>query len=189
MVNDKLIVEAKELDMNFENYTIRLISSLDVQDYFDMVQSNKKRLERFFAGTVSRTKSLEETAVFLKEIEEGIQDKSYFAYLIIDNNTESMMGFLDLKNIDWRVPKSEIGFFIDAHYAGKGITSKALHEFCLYCFSHHGFEKLFLRTHKSNVPARKVAERCGFQIEGTLRRDYRTSSGELVDVLYYGKLR
>ncbi len=174
--------------MKFENYDIRLVNSQDIEAYFNMVQKNRKRLERFFAGTISRTQSLNETAVFLKEMEEGIQDKSYFAYVVVDNHSKRMMGFIDLKNIDWRVPKSEIGFFIDTDYTGKGITSKALDVFCRYCFKYHGFVKLFLRTHESNLPARKVAERSGFEIEGTLRRDYKTSSGELVDVLYYGKL-
>ncbi len=47
----------------------------------------------------------------------------FFTELII---VSVSMGFIDLKNIDWRVPKSEIGFFIDTDYAGKGITSKAL---------------------------------------------------------------
>lgn len=174
--------------MKFENFTIRLIEIDDLQPYFNLVQKNKSRLERFFAGTVSRTENIEETRIFLKDMEVGIENRIYFAYVIIDESSGSMMGFIDLKNIDWRVPKSEVGFFIDGDYGGKGITSKSLAYFCGYCFTHHGFKKLFLRTHESNLPARKVAENCGFEIEGTLRRDYKTSSGELVDVLYYGKL-
>ncbi len=174
--------------MKFENYTIRLIEKSDLEDYFTLVQKNRERLERFFAGTVSRTSNKEETRIFLKEIEVGIENKIYFAYVIIDTQSESMVGFIDLKNIDWRIPKSEVGFFIDRDYAGKGITSKALDVLCEYCFTHHGFKKLFLRTHESNLPSRRVAEKCGFEIEGKLRSDYRTSSGELVDVLYYGKL-
>ena len=174
--------------LTFENYSIRIINMDDLQSYFDLVQKNKARLERFFAGTVSRTATIDETRIFLKDMELGIENRIYFAYLIIDKSSGSLMGFIDLKNIDWKVPKSELGFFIDADYAGKGITSKSLKLFCTYCFDHFGFRKLFLRTHESNLQARKVAENCGFEIEGTLRSDYKTSSGELVDVLYYGKL-
>jgi len=36
--------------------------------------------------------------------------------------------------------------------------------------------------------AKKLAESCGFQVEGIIRRDYKTTTGELVDLLYYGKL-
>lgn len=174
--------------LTFEHYKIRLIQKNDLQNYFDLVQNNKARLERFFAGTISRTKSLKETRDFFKDMEVGIENRMYFAYLIIDQRTGSLMGFIDLKKIDWNIPKTELGFFIDENHAGKGVTSKCLNVFCAYCFDHFGFKKLFLRTHKSNIPARKVAENCGFEIEGTLRCDYKTSSGELVDVLYYGKL-
>ena len=174
--------------MKFENYSIRLVKTSDFQAYFDMVQKNRSRLERFFAGTVSLTQNLEKTRVFIQVMKEGIEHKTYFAYVIVDEQSASMMGFIDLKNIDWTVPKSEIGFFIDGGYSGKGIMSKALDLFCQFCFNTHGFKKIFLRTHESNLPARKVAEKCGFEIEGRLRRDYKTTSGELVDVLYYGKL-
>ena len=175
--------------MKFDHYTIRLIEQADLQNYFAMVANNRERLERFFAGTVSRTKDIDQTRVFLKEMEERIQNRSYFAYVIVDDRSSKLMGFLDLKNIEWSVPKSEIGFYIDKEYTGNGIVTKALIELCDYCFSQLGFEKLFLRTHHSNSAACKVAERCGFEVEGTLRSDYKTTSGELVDVLYYGKIR
>lgn len=174
--------------MKFENYRIRLVKESDFQLYFEMIQKNRSRLERFFAGTVSRTQNLEDTRIFLMDMKKGIENNTYFAYVLVDDNSGSMMGFIDLKNIDWTVPKSEIGFFIDGDYAGQGITSKALAVFCQYCFEHHGFKKIFLRTHESNMAAIKVAEKCGFEIEGVLRRDYKTTAGELVDVLYYGKL-
>ena len=132
--------------MKFDNYSIRLVETSDFEAYFDMIQKNRSRLERFFAGTVSRTNNLEDTLTFLKVMKEGFELKTYFAYVIIDEQSASMMGFIDLKNIDWTVAKSEIGFFIDADYAGKGITSKALDLFCQFCFDTHGFQKIFLRT-------------------------------------------
>lgn len=179
----------KKTRMQFENYSIRPIQETDLQPFYKMIEQNRKRLERFFAGTILRTRNIEDTERFLQEIIEKMDSRLYFAYVIIDEETDGFVGFLDLKNIEWRVPKSEIGFYIDAAYEGKGITGRALTMLCDHCFGHFGFEKLFLRTHESNLGARGVAEHCGFEKEGTLRRDYKTSSGELVDVLYYGKIR
>jgi RimJ/RimL family protein N-acetyltransferase len=62
---------------------------------------------------------------------------------------------------------------------------KSLYDFC---FESYGFNKLFLRTHDSNYSARKVAENCGFEMEGTIRRDYKTTAGDFVDLLYYLKI-
>lgn len=93
-----------------------------------------------------------------------------------------------MKNIDWNIPKSEMGLYIDKDYANKGISTKAFRLFCDFCFAEYEFKKLFLRTHHNNVFARRVAEKCGFEIKGIIRRDYKTTSGEIVDLIYYGKL-
>lgn len=175
--------------IQFEQYTLRLLTMEDLQVYFEMISRNRERLLQYFAGTVSKTNNFDDTKEFLIDMENRMKERSYFPYVLVDIDTGALIGFYDLKNIEWTVPKTEIGYFIDFQYAGKGIGAKALKVFCDHCFSEHGFEKLFIRTHESNLPARRIAEKCGFEIEGTIRKDYRTSSGELVDVLYYGLIR
>jgi RimJ/RimL family protein N-acetyltransferase len=66
---------------------------------------------------------------------------------------------------------------------------KAFQVFCAFCFSTFQFRKLFLRTHESNIAAKRIAENSGFQQEGIIRCDYKTASGEIVDLIYYGRLR
>lgn len=174
--------------MQFDNYLIRFLTVEDLSAYFLLVQKNRKRLEDFFTGTVSRTQTLEDTRNFLADITQRAKDKSYFPFIIVEDISNTIVGFLDLKNIDWSIPKSEVGCYIHEDYASKGITTKAFSLFCDYCFKEYGFQKLFLRTHESNTSARRVAEKCGFAIEGTIRREYKTTSGEIVDLIYYGKL-
>ena len=174
--------------MRFEDYSIRLLKESDLESYYNMVKKNRARLEDFFTGTVSRTATFEDTKIFLSEIVEKANKRQYFPYIIIKDSTNAIIGFLDLKNIDWSIPKSEMGLYIDEDYAGKGISTKAFVLFQEHCFKTYRFKKLFLRTHSKNYAARKVAEQAGFEIEGTIRRDYVTTSGELVDLIYYGKL-
>ena len=179
----------QHLLMNTDNYEIRLLHVDDLYAYFKMVDKNRNRLEQFFTGTVSRTQTLEATAEFLGEITERIAARTYFPYIVKDKQTQALEGFFDIKNIDWSIPKAEVGCYMDEDSAGRGLTSQLATLFCRFCFSEFGFEKLFLRTHHSNVAAKRLAEKCGFTLEGTLRSDYRTTAGELVDLLYYGKLR
>jgi RimJ/RimL family protein N-acetyltransferase len=174
--------------MTFDTFTIRLLTLADLDTYFQMVQKNRSRLEDFFTGTVSRTRTLEDTRAFLMEIEQKTANRSYFPYIIVDSRDGAIAGFMDLKNINWGIPKTEMGCYVDSAYAGQGITAKAFSLFCEYCFAEFGFKKLFLRTHETNFPARAIAEKCGFDIEGTIRRDYKTTAGELVDLVYYGRL-
>ena len=174
--------------MNFDTYSIRLLQPSDLQTYFQLIERNRPRLADFFTGTVSKTQTLESTKAFLEEIAKKTEEKTYFPFVIVDNTNNAFAGFLDIKNIDWSIPKAELGCYIDESYANKGISSKALVTFTNYCFNEFQFKKLFLRTHQSNVSARRIAEKCGFEIEGTIRRDYKTTSGQLVDLIYYGKL-
>ncbi len=172
--------------MKFDNYLIRLLEIQDLDDYFQLVENNRQRLEDFFTGTISKTKTYHDTRKFVKTMIQKAKKKEYFAYVIIDNSNRNIIGFLDLKNIDWSIPKSELGFYIDKDYAGKGITTKALNLLCDYCFSKYKFQKLFLRTHTSNMSAKSVAKKSGFELEGIIRKDYKTSSGKIVDLMYYG---
>jgi ribosomal-protein-serine acetyltransferase len=179
----------KHLLMNIDHYELRLLKPDDLHAYFKMVDKNRKRLEQFFTGTVSRTQTLEATAEFLKEIEQRIEARTYFPFVVLNKQTQALEGFFDIKNIDWSIPKAEVGCYVDEDSAGRGLTSKLAVQFCRYCFTEYQFKKLFIRTHHTNIAAKRLAEKCGFTLEGTLRSDYRTTAGELVDLLYYGKLR
>ena len=175
--------------MHFDHYTIRLLTLNDLDDYYEMVTANRHRLASFFAGTVLKTSTKEDTKIFLQEMELKVKEKIYFPYIIIDENNGAIAGFLDIKNIDWNIPKAELGCYIEEQYAGKGLGVTAFNHFCNFCFEEYGFEKLFLRTHESNTAARRGAESCGFEVEGVIRKDYKTTTGELVDLIYYGRLR
>ena len=175
--------------MKFDNYSLRLLRLGDLDPYFALVQRNRERLADRFVGTVSRTKTLEEAQEFVEEMIKHTISNTYFPYVIIDENENRIIGFIDLKNIDWDIPKTQIGFYIDEAYEGKGIISKAISKIINYCFDDKGFEKLFMRIHPDNLAAKKVAEKCGFELEGTIRKDYKTPSGNLVDLLYYGKVK
>ncbi len=174
--------------LEFDNYIIKPLETTDLEQYFRLVDRNRKRLEDFFVGTVSKTKDIQATRDFLNEIDGKRVDKRYFPYVVVEKESNSFVAFFDLKNIDWSIPKAEIGCYTDEGYAGTGFTTKALNLFIDFCFEHFQFQKIFLRTHHSNKAAIQLAEKCGFEVEGIIRRDYKTTSGEIVDLVYYGRI-
>lgn len=175
--------------ISFDHYQIRLIEEKDLIPYFELIENNRHRLAAFFTGTVSKTQTFDDTKKFLNEIIDKANNKLYFPFLLIDTNLNKIIGFFDIKNIDWNIPKAELGSYTDKNYAGKGLTTEAFRHFIIHCFETFGFEKLFLRTHESNIAARRVAEKCGFTVEGKIRKDYKTSAGDLVDLIYYGMIK
>ncbi len=175
--------------MHFSNYHIRLINNNDSKGIHQLIQNNLKRLEDTFAGTVSKTKTIDKTKEFIEDAVNRIQLKTYFPFVIIDKTTQRLIGFIDIKNIDWNIPKAEIGYYIDVNYDGKGIASNALKVIVNYSFDTLKMNKLFLRTTICNIGSQKVAEKNSFEKEGYIRQDYKTMSGKIVDLIYYGLIR
>ncbi len=175
--------------MNFDNYSIRPLENGDAEDFHQLISVNRSGLEDFFPVTVAATQTKDDTKAYVQAIIRKSVQKTYLPYVIIDISTNTLIGFIDVKNIDWKIPKGELGYFMDKQYSGKGIFTKALKTFTDFCFTDLGFNKLLIRTHQNNLPACGVAEQCGFEQEGVIRCDHKTTSGQLLDLVYYGKTR
>jgi ribosomal-protein-alanine N-acetyltransferase len=175
--------------MNFDHYTIRLIADGDAEALFEVFDSNRSRLEDFFSGTMAQNKTFDDTKNYVISVVKTIADGVYYPYLIIDTVKNRIAGFIDVKSIEPRLPKGELGYFIDKDYQSQGISSKVLAIICDYYFNKKGFNKLFIRTHPDNTAACKLAEKTGFKKEGLLRNDYKTTAGVIVDCVYYGRLK
>jgi RimJ/RimL family protein N-acetyltransferase len=69
----------------------------------------------------------------------------------------------------------EIGYAIfRPQDRGKGIMTAGLRIFSAYLFEAKDIPRLQVVTSTGNVPSRRIAEKCGYKIEGTLRRSYFT---------------
>ena len=108
---------------------------------------------------------------------------------MVDTRIDSMVGFVDIKNIDWNIPKAEPGAFMAAAHEGKRLASKALEAITRHGFDELKFDKLLIRTHEGNTGARREVERYGYRFESTVRKDYRTTADVIVDLLYYSRVR
>ncbi|WP_417871792.1 GNAT family N-acetyltransferase [Winogradskyella sp.] len=174
--------------MKFKNFTIRLLQPNEGKAFFNLIENNRSRLEDFFAGTVSKTKTLEDTLLYCKEIQKKIKDFSYLPYMITDINTGEFIGLVDVKNINKDLPKAELGSFIDHRYEGKGIVTEATELVVDHIVKEYRFIKLLCRANARNKGSIAVILKNGFELEGTIRRDYKTTKGEVVDLNYYGRV-
>ncbi|MEM5564952.1 GNAT family protein [Psychroserpens sp. AS72] len=174
--------------MTFDHFKINLLQPNESAAFFNLIDNNRSRLEDFFAGTVSKTLTLDDTINYCVEIQQRIQNKSYLPYIITDTITNTFVGIVDVKNIDLNVPKAELGYFIDSNYSRKGITSKAVELVLDDIIETYQFKKILCRIGSKNTSSIHVALKNGFELEGTIRKDYRTTKGEIVDLNYYGRV-
>ncbi|MDU8887187.1 GNAT family protein [Yeosuana sp. MJ-SS3] len=176
------------MNKDFDHFSIVDLDFQKAELFFQLIDNNKHRLEDYFAGILSKNKSLADTKKFFQKTEQRINDKTYFPYIILNKEKDKYIGLIDIKNIDWRVPKAEIGYFIDSEYQGKRIISKALGFVVNYIVEKHHFKKLLCRANGENVGSIQVALKNGFELEGTIRNDYVTTKGRVVDLNYYGRI-
>ena len=71
---------------------------------------------------------------------------------------------------------------------GKGYATEALRIFSAYLFELRPIPRLHIATHVGNIAARRVAEKCGYKLEATLRQ-YVFIRGKYVDYVQYSLLR
>jgi RimJ/RimL family protein N-acetyltransferase len=65
---------------------------------------------------------------------------------------------------------AEIGYWCTASARGRGYVPEAVREIARWAFTECGVERLEWRAEVGNHASRRVAEKVGFVVEGTLRR-------------------
>lgn len=103
--------------------------------------------------------------------------------------SEEFVGGGGLHRMDWRVPKFEIGYWIRTRFAGQGLMTEAVGAISDFAFEVFSARRVEIRADERNLKSWRVAERAGFQLEGTLRHDARETDGTLRNTRIYAKIR
>jgi RimJ/RimL family protein N-acetyltransferase len=82
---------------------------------------------------------------------------------------------------------AEIGFWCAAPERGAGVVTEAVGAVCRWGFGALGLQRITWLAYVGNVASRRVAEKCGFTFEGTLR-SYLPQRGERRDAWIAGLL-
>lgn len=155
------------IDVN-EKVKLKLLIQKDKNEFYKLICKNREHLMKFMPR-IGENKSLEDTEkvieLFLQQLE---QNNGFRAGIAYDG---LLVGIIGLKYIDWLNKKTEIMYWIDKDYSGKGIaticTSKALQ----IAFEDYGLNKAILKICSTNYPSIRIAEKCGFKLDGVHRED------------------
>ena len=114
--------------------------------------------------------------------------RQQFQFLIFTAAGEHV-GNVGLFNLRWDVPEGEIGYWLGTPFVGRGYMAEAVAAVVAMAFDALSAERVVIRCEAVNGRSRRVAERCGFALDGTLRRWGRDTAGRLGDECVYSKLR
>jgi RimJ/RimL family protein N-acetyltransferase len=103
--------------------------------------------------------------------------------------TGSYVGETYLANANWDVPCIELGYFLVKASTGKGYATEAARAVIRFAFEYLMVSRIELQIAAGNTASTRVAELCGFRLEGRLRQRQPKKDGSVVDRIWYGLLR
>lgn len=90
-------------------------------------------------------------------------------WLVTDPGDHAVLGACSLTGISRHHARAEVGYWVAAPARGGGVATAAVRLACRWAFGQAGLVRVDWRALVPNHASRRVAERCGFTVEGTLR--------------------
>jgi RimJ/RimL family protein N-acetyltransferase len=182
------------LDLPFsietERLTLRPPRAGDGPMVFAAVTESLPELRRFLASLpwVGARQSIESSEIYCRTSQANFVARRDFPFLLLERATGELVGASGLHRADWATPKVEVGYWCRTSRLGNGFVSEAVLALTQFAFSELGMARVELITDESNERSRRLAERCNFQLEGTLRNDRRAADGVLRSTCIYARL-
>ncbi|MCD0464448.1 GNAT family N-acetyltransferase [Flavobacterium sp. ENC] len=175
--------------MSFTDWKTDRIEHILPEEFYSLIDKNKNHIAKTFPVTLANADALKKAENFLKVSLDKEKNKEGFYFYARDLTNNTLIGYLCVKTIDYRISKCELGYFIDEAYQGKGITSKMVSEALAFCFNELKLNKVFICTSEINLASQRIALKHNFKQEGILRDEFRNGDGELQNTVYFGLLK
>ncbi|GGB78025.1 50S ribosomal protein L7 serine acetyltransferase [Flavobacterium suaedae] len=175
--------------MKTVNWKTECISAITPDEFFNLVERNRQHIYKTFPVTTVNCADFEKTKKHIENNSTIEKDNNGYYFYLRDVTTKLLIGYIVIKNIDRKIMKCELAYFIDQEYQGQGITSQAVANTVTYCFEELGMNKVFICTSTTNIGSQKVALKNGFIQEGILRKEFKNGEGTLEDIVYFGLIK
>jgi RimJ/RimL family protein N-acetyltransferase len=100
-----------------------------------------------------------------------------------------LLGGTGLHRMDWKARRFEIGYWRRSGREGRGIATEAVNAMARLAFDDLRAQRVELRIDNVNRASWRVAERCGFTLEGVMRCESLAPDGTWRDMRVYSKVR
>jgi RimJ/RimL family protein N-acetyltransferase len=171
-----------------ERLLLRSPRAGDGPELYEAVSGSLPELRRFLAllPWVAAEQSVESSEIYCRTTEYFLARKD-LPYLLWDRTTQKVIGGSGLHRIEWNTSKSEVGYWCRTSRRGAGLITEAVTALATVAFQHLAVARLELITDEENLASCRVADRCGFGLEGILRNERRAPDGTLRHTCVYAK--
>ncbi|TFH14025.1 N-acetyltransferase [Candidatus Bathyarchaeota archaeon] len=109
------------------------------------------------------------------------KDNKGLRWIITLKGIDNYIGDVGFYDYEEKHKRAEIGYILGRDHWGKGIMSEAVEAALRYGFNELGLNRVQALIDPRNQASKRVAEKQGFQYEGTFR-DYEREYGEFIDL-------
>ena len=161
----------------------------DATWYAEMSRRNRTHLRRFEGGNAAMTiESADDARRVLADFALAwLAARAFFLGAFLRDTDEfAAQLYIGVSNPD--LPEFEVGFFADARREGQGLVSEAVRGALPLLFGELTARRMRLECDDTNERSARVAERCGFSLEGHIRENHLWPDGTVTGTLHYGML-
>jgi RimJ/RimL family protein N-acetyltransferase len=109
---------------------------------------------------------------WLDRYEAGRRDGTREAFAAVDDEDGSFLGLALAVDIDREAREVELGYIVAPAARGRGVASEMLDELTRWAFAELEALRITLIIDVENRASARVAERCGYVLEGVMRSSY-----------------
>lgn len=158
--------------------------------YYQAGLRNREHLQRFEGGNpMPNLHSEDEGEILVRELAAEWAARRCFFWGAFEQSSGDFVGQIYVGAVNWDTPEFEVGYIADIGHQGQGYITEALKAVLGWIFEHLRAHRVSLHCSDENARSKRVAERCGFLLEGCTRQDHRAPDGHLENSLHYGLLR
>lgn len=144
---------------------IRLISHMDAEELFLLVDENRTYLRRWLPW-LDNNKTVDDTREFIKTSLRDYAEQRSMIHAVEDEGR--ICGVCGFNSINKTIKAGFIGYWISQKSQGKGLISKACGALEALGFDRLGLNKIEIHIAQENTLSRAVAKRLNYQSTGTI---------------------
>ncbi|WP_187264167.1 GNAT family N-acetyltransferase [Pontibacter beigongshangensis] len=182
-----VLSEAVDERLETRQLILRPYEEGDERDFMRVLIENSSNLTPAFGNRLARVKVLEDARTQMQQLRTDWENRKVFDFGVWLKQDNTYIGDVTLKNLDYKIPKAELGMYFTDWASNRAFALQALEAITAFGFKNLALQKVYLRCTDTNAFLGELAEEVGFRPEGTLRNDCRgAGTNELLDLHYFG---
>ncbi len=130
-------------------------------------------------------KTIEDSEKDMREARARFVERTDLMLLLFSKQTGTLIGSSGLHRMDWDVPRFKIGYWCRTSFTNQSYITEAVLGITNFAFEELGARRVEIKCDTRNAASVRVAEKAGYKLEGTLRNEQVSTSGDLRDTFVY----